>query len=397
MVDKYIPYGHHWIEDDDIQAVVQVLLSDKITQGDAIGEFESAIAAFCQAQYAVAVSSATAGLHLAAIVAGVNSQRGVVTSPNTFVASGNIAFYCGGRPYFVDIDPKTYNMSPDCLEYFLSDSEFRQEVGAIVPVHFAGQSCDMESISEIARKYSRHIIEDASHALGASWTGRDGTKHLVGSCSHSDMTVFSMHPVKNITTGEGGVILTNSQEYYELLLELRSHGITKRESKWTHGNEPWYYEMQALGYNYRITDFQCALGLSQLKKLKTWIQRRHEIALQYDEALRFVDEVIIPYQNENNYSAYHLYPIQVVIPNRKNARHRVFDILQDKGIGVQVHYIPVYRHPYYQEKLGYGDDDFPVASLYYSRALSLPIFPRMSDNDVKRVIAAVKDAVRACL
>jgi perosamine synthetase len=393
MVHKQLPYGHHWIEEDDIQAVVGVLRSDWITQGEMIEQFERAVAEYCQAEYAVAVSSATAGLHLASLVAGVGPGCDLITSPLTFVASANIAFYSGAQAYFSDIDPRTYNLCPTGLQQSLDEGRLGETPAVLVPVHFAGQCCDMESLAEIAKGSGMRIIEDASHAMGGSWVDREGRERRIGSCSHSDMAVFSFHPAKHITTGEGGVVLTNDVEYYQALRSLRNHGITKDPDKIDTSVGPWFYEMQSLGYNYRITDFQCALGMSQLKKLDFWILRRRAIARMYDEAFVDMDRLITPHQAEYSDSAYHLYPIQVDGGDKFNLRRRIFERLHERGIGVQVHYIPVHMQPYYKHKLGYEPGDFPEAKSYYERAFSLPIFPKMTDRDVQRVISELKNAL----
>ncbi len=393
MKPKRLPYGQHWIEEDDIQAVVDVLHSDWITQGQAIDLFECAVAEYCQAKYAVAVSSATAGLHLACLAAGVGAGRDIITSPLTFVASANAALYCGGRAYFSDIDSGTYNLCPVRLDAALCEGQFGVDVAALIPVHFAGQCCDMESLLETARQWGITIIEDASHALGGSWVDREGRERRIGSCSHSDMTVFSFHPVKHITTGEGGIVLTNDPALYELLRELRSHGITKQSDKIDSDVGPWYYEMQCLGWNYRITDFQCALGMSQLKKLDSWISRRRQIASLYDSAFAGEERLITPYQADFARSAYHLYPVQIKGGDMGNSRRKVFEALHERGIGVQVHYIPVHMQPYYREQVGYGKGDFPIAEGYYEQAISLPIFPKMADADVERVIEELQNVL----
>jgi perosamine synthetase len=390
MTNNHIPYGHHWIDEDDIQAVVDVLRSDWITQGEMVGLFERAIAEYCQAKYAVVVSSATAGLHIASITAGVKPRRNALTSPLTFVASANAALYCGAKPIFSDIDPDTYNICPYTLERSLQKGHWDEDIAAIIPVHFAGQCCDMELLYQIAKQHGISIIEDASHALGGALIDGKGKEYPIGSCSHSDMTVFSFHPVKHITTGEGGVVLTNDLGYYENLCELRNHGITKAQDRIDPNIGPWYYEMQSLGYNYRITDFQCALGISQLKKLNSWIKRRREIAQMYNRAFADLDEVKIPYQASYSNSAYHLYPIQIIKKNDRDARRKIFEELSRRGIGVQVHYIPVHMQPYYKEHMGYKDSDFPIAKAYYERALSLPIVPRMTDGDVERIVVEFK-------
>jgi UDP-4-amino-4,6-dideoxy-N-acetyl-beta-L-altrosamine transaminase len=391
MGTRRIPYGRQWIEPEDIAAVVEVLQSDWITQGECIGRFEAELAAYCGARYAVAVSSATAALHLACLAVELSAGDPIVTSPITFAASANCGVYCRAQPYFADIDPRTYNLNPVRLEEQLQSLPTDIRPGVVIPVHFAGQCCDMSAISGISRQRGLRIIEDASHALGSHWIDGEGVRQQVGNCSHSDMTVFSFHPVKNITTGEGGAIMTNDEELYEKLLRLRNHGIARGTDCRAVCDDPWYYEMQDLGFNYRITDFQCALGSSQLKKLDKWVERRREIAGVYDEALQKLDEVVTPFQRQGSYSAYHLYVVRV--STGAETRRRVFDRLREEGIGVQVHYVPVHQHPYYQQNFGYRPGDFPVAEAYYEECLSLPVYPKMSADDVQYVVDAFMSAV----
>ena len=392
MSGSFIPYGRQWIDEEDIAAVVNVLRSDLITQGSLVQQFEDAIAAYCGAKYAVAVSSGTAGLHLACLAADIGPGDRVLTSPITFVASANGASYCGARPDFVDIDPQTYNVNPERLEKYLNDYSGEDRVRAVIPVHFGGQPCDMSNISQIAQNHNLLVIEDACHALGSHWHDKTGVWHQVGDCSHSDMTVFSFHPVKHITTGEGGVVLTNNEALYKRLSSLRTHGITKIPAEMQRCDGPWYYEMRELGLNYRITDFQCALGMSQLKKMDSWVARRREIAHMYDFAFETVDSMITPFQCEASRSSYHLYVIQVK-GQKSSYRKDVFEALRKRNIGTQVHYIPVHFQPYYKKRFDYRVGDFPEAELYYSRCLSLPVFPQMSDQDVRRVIDTVIDIV----
>jgi len=413
-----IPYGRQWITEEDIREVVEVLKSDWITQGPRIEAFESALAQYCGAKYAVAVSSGTAALHLACLVAGLTSGDEAITTPLTFVATANAPVYCQAKPVFVDIDAQTCNLDPRELESVVNSLKSAR---VILPVHFAGQPCAMETIHQLARKHNLVVIEDASHALGAAY--KVGDKWVkVGSCKHSDMTVLSFHPVKHITTGEGGMVLTNKKSYWEKLKTLRHHGITKDPDKFidkemafsqneelgtrnqelrtknqeprTKNVNPWYYELQDLGCNYRITDFQCALGLSQLRKLGQYIKRRREIAEKYNDAFQEIEEVIIPYESENTRSAYHLYVIQLNLELLKANRKEIFAALRAEGLGVNVHYIPVHLQPFYQREYGYKVGDYPLAEAYYERAITLPLFPKMTDQEVERVIQTVKKVIK---
>lgn len=379
-----IPYSTQWLDEDDIRAVTAALESGWITQGPAGAKFEAELAAYCGAKYAVAVSNGTAGLHLACLATGIGTGDVVLTSPITFVASANCALYAGAEPRFVDIDPTTRNIDLADLEKTLAAGGVR----AIVPVHFAGLPCDMEKVGELARQHDVTVIEDACHALSAEYRTGAGEWQKVGSCLHSDMAVFSFHPVKPMTTGEGGAVTTNSRELYEKLLALRTHGITKDPKKLLKNDGPWYYEMQELGFNYRLTDIQCALGSSQLKKLDRWRSRRAEIAAKYDAAFGNHPEIKILPPDSGKKSAHHLYVIEV------DSRDRFFEELQEGGLGVQVHYIPVHLQPYYRERFLYAEGDFPVSEAYYRRCVSIPLYPKMPELDVDHVIEAVIKKVR---
>jgi perosamine synthetase len=382
VTKRAIPYATQWVDDGDVEAVTLALRSDWLTQGPRVGEFEDAVARYCGVKHAVAVSSGTAGLHIAALAAGFGPGDEVITSPITFVASANCALYCGARPAFSDIDPRTY-----CLDALKIKDKVNKKTRGIIPVHFAGQPCDMPRIKDLADKDGLVVIEDAAHALGASYL-HEGREIKVGSCAHSDMTVLSFHPVKHITTGEGGMVTTNSTELYRRLLLLRTHGITREPSLMEKKDEgPWYYEMHALGFNYRITDFQCALGLKQMEKLDSFAERRREIKKAYDEAFRGLDEIIIPYEKDGACSSWHLYVVQFKGVDKLGA----FNRLREKGLGVNVHYIPVYFMPYYK-RLGYTGA-CPEAEDYYGRAVSLPMFPKMSADDVEYVIGAVRETI----
>ena len=384
MSNHIIPYGRQSIDDDDIQAVVDVLRSDLITQGPVSVLFEKAIADYCGARYAVAVSSGTAALHLAAMAAGFGSGDEVITSPMTFVASSNCALYCGAVPVFADIDAKSY-----CIDVAHIRAKTNAATRGIIPVHFAGQPCRMAEISALAKEHHLTLIEDAAHAIGAEYDV-DGKTFKVGSCAHSDMTIFSFHPVKHITCGEGGVITTNNPELYAKLQRLRTHGITKDPDEMEIDGGPWYYEMHELGFNFRITDFQCALGISQLKKLDNFVERRRDIVAAYNLAFGAVPELITPFECDDVRSSYHLYVIQFKTLDRLSA----FNALRDKGIGAHVHYIPVHLQPYYRKKLGCKLGDYPEAETYYSRVVTLPLYPDMTDEMVARVIKSVCDTVR---
>jgi perosamine synthetase len=375
-----IPYSRQYIDEDDIEAVVEVLRSDWITQGPKVAEFEKRVADYCGAQFAVAVSSGTAALHLACTAAGISSGDEVITTPITFVASANCALYVGAKPVFADILPDTY-----CIDPAAVSGKISARTRAIIAVDFGGHPCDMEQINEIAKDKNVIVIEDAAHSLGAEYKGRK-----VGSLA--DMTTFSFHPVKHITTGEGGMIVTNDQTYYERLMLLRTHGITRDAGKFVYRSNmhmPWYYEMQDLGFNYRITDFQCALGISQMDKLDGFLQRRRNIAAAYNQTLGEVDEIITPSEWCGCKSSHHLYPVQL----RTRNRNKVFAALKKRGIGVNVHYIPVPLQPYYRKTFGYREGDFPIAEGYFSKCISLPVHQGMTDENASCVIEAVLTVV----
>lgn len=384
---KFIPYGRQDISQNDIDAVVQTLQSEFLTQGPAIEAFENAVALYAGAKFAIAVNSATSALHIACLAAGLGPQDLFWTTPNSFVASANCGLYCGAEVDFVDIDPQTYNLSPLALEKKLAEAKKQGRLPKlIIPVHFAGQSCEMVKIKELADSYQIKIIEDASHAIGGSYTEKK-----IGSCEFSDMTVFSFHPVKVMTTGEGGMILTNSPDLYDRLLRLRTHGITRDSSAMegaSHG--PWYYQQIELGYNYRITDIQAALGLSQLKRLDEFVTKRHQIAATYNQQLKQLP-LTLPFQHTDTYSAYHLYVIQLN-EAAKQDRPKVFNKLRESGLGVNVHYIPIHTQPYYQ-KMGFQLGDFPNAEAYYESAISIPMYPGLSESDQASVIQYLQSAL----
>lgn len=387
MTDPYIPYGRQNISQADIQVVLDVLQSDWLTQGPAVARFEKAVADYCGVKYAVAVSSATAALHVACLAAGLSPGDRLWTSPNTFVASANCGLYCGATIDFVDIDSQTYNLSVAELERKLVLAEKNSKLPKIlVPVHFAGQSCEMERISKLAQKYGFTVIEDASHAIGAQYQGKP-----VGTCTYSDMAVFSFHPVKIITTGEGGMVVTNREDLYEKLVRLRTHGIT-REPEFMQGESHglWYYQQLDLGFNYRITDIQAALGASQMQRLDEFISRRCFLASRYDQLLQGLP-VILPIQHPDTASSWHLYVIRLNREEIEKPHKEVFETLRDAGIGVNLHYIPVHTQPYYQ-KLGFQWGDFPQAERYYQEAISLPLYYNLTESAQNRVVDALRGA-----
>lgn len=377
---SYLPYGRQWIDEDDIEAVVEVLKGDYLTTGPYVSIFEQAVAQYVGAKYAVAFSNGTAALHGACFAAGIGQGDEVITTPMTFAASANCVLYQGGTPVFADINEKTYNIDPNKIEEKIND-----KTKAIIPVDFTGQPVELDRILEIARKYNLVVIEDAAHALGATYKGRK-----IGSIS--DMTMFSFHPVKHITSGEGGIITTNNKEYYEKLLQFRSHGITRNKEKLNEYHGPWYYEMQFLGYNYRMTDIQAALGTSQLKKIDKFVELRRKYVAMYNEAFRDIEEITVPFQHEDGESSWHLYIIRLNLDRLTASRREIFEALQQQNIGVNVHYIPVHLQPYYQQ-LGYKKGICPNAEKLYEEMITLPLFPAMSEEDVNSVIEAVKRVV----
>ncbi len=380
-----IPYGRQDISDADIQAVVDVLRSDYLTQGPAVPAFEKSIADYCGAQHAVAANSATSALHIACLALSVGPNDKVWTTPITFVASANCALYCGAQIDFVDIDSRTYNMSVERLAEKLVHAE---KIGnlpkVVIPVHLCGQPCDMAGIHALSQQYGFKIIEDASHAIGGKYRGEP-----IGNCRYSDITVFSFHPVKIITTGEGGMAMTNDAQLAKHMQLLRSHGITRDVSEMTHAPEgPWYYQQLDLGYNYRMTDLQAALGLSQMRRLDEFVTRRHAIAKLYDQLLADMP-VITPWQHADSYSGLHLYVIRLKLGDIGGTHRQVFEALRAAGIGVNMHYIPVYRQPYY-EGLGFKAGHCLEAEHYYAEAISLPMYPGLTEAQQDKVIEAIR-------
>ena len=383
---SFLPYGRQTIDDADVEAVVEVLRSDWLTQGPAVERFEGALAQRCGARHAVALANGTAALHLAALAAGIGPGQRVATSALTFVASANCIRYAGGEPVFVDIDAATLNLDPRAL----ADSvEADPSIRGVVVVHFAGCPADLEAVAEVMRARGGFVIEDASHALGSAWRDGGGTWRPVGSCSHAHMATLSFHPVKHLTTGEGGAVLTNDDAIADRVRVLRTHGIVRDPARMERVDGPWSYEMQELGFNYRITDFQCALGLAQLARLDGWIERRRQIVARYRRAL--ADEPRVRFVVEPPWArpAWHLFTVEVP------GRAEVYRHLRERGIGVQVHYAPVHLQPYYRRLLGTREGDCPRAERYASRALSLPLYPALTDADVDRVVAELIGALDA--
>jgi UDP-4-amino-4,6-dideoxy-N-acetyl-beta-L-altrosamine transaminase len=383
-----IPYGRQYIDQLDIDTVNEVLRSEFLTQGPTVPKFEEDVTRFVGAKHGVAVNSATSALHIACMALGVGPGDYVWTTPNTFVASANCALYCQANVDFVDINDRTYNLDVELLENKLkSSAKMGTLPKAIIPVHFAGQSCDMEAIHKLSRIYQFAIIEDASHAIGATYQGKP-----VGSCQFSEITVFSFHPVKIITSGEGGMITTNNTKIHQQLIRLRSHGITRDPNiMTTMPDGPWYYEQLELGYNYRMTDIQAALGCSQMNKLTRFLDRRRQIALRYNDLLSSLP-LSLPYQNPEAHSSWHLYVVQLHPTHSADFHKNVFEFLRKAGIAVNLHYIPVHLHPYYKS-LGFQKGDFPRSERYYQHAISLPIYYGMTDNDQDYVVDMLQKAL----
>jgi UDP-4-amino-4,6-dideoxy-N-acetyl-beta-L-altrosamine transaminase len=384
---RFIPYGRQSIDERDVAAVCNILRSDFLTQGPTVPTFEKAVAQYCGAEHAVAVSNGTAALHLACMALNVGPGDLVWTSPITFVASANCALYCGAEVDFVDIDPRTYNLSPKRLEEKLKTAKAAGRLPKVViPVHLAGQPCDMAAIYALSQEYGFRIIEDACHAIGGRYKNEP-----IGNCRYSDITVFSFHPVKTITTAEGGMAVTNDPELSNRMARLRTHGITRDPTEMTHAPDgPWYYQQIELGFNFRMADLQAALGISQLNRLDEFVAKRHAIAQRYDRLLADL-HITTPWQHPDAYSGLHLYVIQLKLNEIRKTHREVFDSLRAAGIGVNLHYIPVYSQPYYKAlgfKPGYG----PEAERYYARAISLPMYPGLTEAQQDHVVSALRMA-----
>ena len=377
-----IPYGKQDIQPEDIQAVIDVLQSDFLTQGPNVPLFEQKLCEYTGAKHAIAVNSATSALHIACLALGLGQEDWLWTSPISFLASSNCALYCGAKVDFVDIDAKTYNLSVSALSEKLEEAKKQNKLPKIVvPVHLCGQSCEMAEIYALSQEYGFKIIEDASHAVGAKYQ-----EQPVGNCQYSDITVFSFHPVKIITTAEGGVAMTNQADLAEKMALFRSHGLTRNEMQ-MQGNcqGAWYYQQIELGYNYRMTELQAALGVSQITRLEEYVLKRQQLAKRYDQELVNLP-ITLPFQHPDTYSSYHLYPI---LTSSGNERKALFDYLRVEGVGVNVHYIPIHTQPYYQ-RLGFKEGRFPIAEDYYKRTISIPLFAQLTDDEQQYIIEKLK-------
>lgn len=383
---QMIPYGSQDITQSDIESVVSVLKSKNLTQGPQVPAFESSVIKACEVRYAVAVNSATSALHIACLALGLGEGDWLWTTPNTFVASANCGLYCGAQVDFVDIDPRTYNLCAKVLEEKLIIAEKEGNLPKVViPVHFSGQPCDMEAIHTLSQKYGFRIIEDASHAIGGKYKSEP-----IGNCRYSDITIFSFHPVKIITTGEGGMAVTNDSDLAEKLELLRSHGVTRNSRLMTKPMEgPWYYQQIDLGFNYRMTDLQGALGVSQMQRLDEYVAKRHGLAERYNELLKELS-ITLPWQHEDSYSGLHLYVIRLQLDKISKTHLEVFNGMREAGILVNLHYIPVHLQPYYQE-MGFNEGQFPEAEQYYKEAISLPMFPTITEEQQNQVVSTLKE------
>ena len=378
-----INYGKQSIDDKDIKALTSTLQSDWLTQGPKLSEFENNLAEYCGSKYAIAVCNGTAALHLANLVLSGKSNKNVITTPITFLATANSIIHAGGRPYFSDINYGSFTLDPLHVQKLVQSNI---DFAGIIPVHLGGVVSDMEKFKTLANENDLWIIEDACHALGGRWIDSSGNLQKVGNCAFSDLTTFSFHPVKHITTGEGGAITTNSKSLYEKLLILRSHGMIKNENILNDKHGKWYYEMHDMGYNYRMTDFQASLGIEQLKKSDKWVRSRRDLVSKYDNAFEEIHQIKPQdHFDKDGESSYHLYIIQC------EKRKELYEFLSKNGVNTQVHYIPIHLQPYYKDKYGYKENDFPVAEEYYSKALSLPLYPSLKESDQDRVISLIID------
>jgi len=393
MTIESIPYTKQWVSQNDIHGVGKILASDFLTTGPVIGRFEDKLCELTRAKHAVACANGTAALHLACMALDINENDIGVTSPNSFLASANCIEFCGGKTDFIDIDSKSLCMSPAKLATYCKEQAVPR---VVIPVDFSGNAANLPKIKALSLKFGFSIIEDAAHAIGSTYTF-EGKTFACGSCAHSDMAIFSFHPAKTITTGEGGVVLTNNDDFACKLRTLRTHGMVRglnmgqKKVKGNGCDDPWYYEMETLGYNYRITDFQCALGLSQLDRLPQFKARRNQVVSIYNQAFQTISQLILPPKELTNEACPHLYPIQLA--KGKDARLAMYHALKSRGINCQVHYIPIYWQPYYASKYGYAKGKCPRAETYYSRTLSLPLYPAITDIQVQKVIEAVLENI----
>ena len=391
---KLIPYGRQWVDDEDRKAVEAVLNSDWLTQGPVLKQFEDALCSYTGAKYAVAVANGTIALHLSLLALGIGKEDKVITSPITFAASASCAIYVGARPDFVDINDQTYHMDLNRLADYLKSPSRRKNVKVVIPVHFMGTVVDMKALAEVCAPYGIKIVEDAAHALGAAYA--DGKRYArIGSCLHSTAAIFSFHPIKHITTGEGGAVMTNDIKIYEALLKFRHHGIVRNSKNVSaymkkFSDEPWFYDIPQAGYNFRLNDIQCALGVSQIKKIDAFVSRRREMAARYNQALSGIKEIRLPFELPGTTAAYHLYVIRV--PARK--RNDLYVFLRGQGIGTQINYIPLHLFSMY-EQFGFRPGNFPVAEKYFEECLSLPLYPLLSDEGHQRIIECVRQFFNA--
>ena len=389
---KAIPYGYHWLDEEDIASVIRALRGPWITQGPLVDRFEEKVAAAAGARFAVAFSSGTAALHAACSAAGLGPGDEAVTTPMTFVATSNAVLACGAAPVFADIEAATLNLDPEQIPRRLSP-----KTKALLPVHFAGLPCRMERIREIADRRGLLVIEDACHALGAQWRSSAGRWEKIGSCSHSDMTVFSFHPVKHISTGEGGMVLTHREDFRDRLRRLRHHGMSRTASEGDSAEEPWCQQMQEMGFNYRITDFQCALGLSQMDKLERFLERRRQIAERYLREFAGLGLLFQEADPARTRHAWHLFAVRLPLESLRMDRKAAYRLLRRKGLGVNVHYLPVHLQPFYRKRFSYRPGAYPEAERYYDQALTLPLFPRMTEQETDTVIRCVHEMFEEAL